>query len=268
MVLSLKICNSFISGWGMTSPSGIAKTIEELGTEITLCRETCEGVKRLQGEGYYPRVFFLEPEGSPRVNVVIVGENPGNCGRLEREFYKALAERREDKIATFEDCQRVWRSIAEHEYFQRPKHLLKELFGKEVNGILWAEVAFCEKFDPAKKIPKETFEKCSDRFLVKILELLPGGGHVLCLGRTAFKYAKRLQKQNQWEDRWKVIRTYHPTGARAFANYFEEGKGKKVIERRLQEDIKTKFRKLESSQKSYMWKLKPPPKRRREQCRK
>lgn len=228
----------------------IVKTVEEMGTEIIRCGQKCKGVENNQDEGYYPRAFFLDTDYDSQVEVAIIGENPGNSSCLEREFYKALAERNEDKIVTFNDCQRVWRSIAkQHDYYLRPKHLLKEL-GLNLNGILWGEVVFCEKSSTTRKIPEETFEKCSTLFLSKIAKLLPERKYIVCLGTKAFEYVKNLPGR----DRWKVIMVYHPTGSRVFANYFEKERGKKVIERKLKKKILEDFKKLEVSQKSYMCK--------------
>jgi len=225
------------------------KIIEDLGTKIIQCREKCEGINNNQKEGYYPRAFFLDQEDDPQVEILIVGENPGNSNCLEREFYKTLAERNEDKIATFKDCQRVWRSIAkQHDYYQRPKHLLKEL-GLSLNGILWAEVVFCEKSPSSGKLP-ETFKTCSDRFLKEIVKLLPERKYLVCLGMTALKYVIKLTNSNQW----KVIGVYHPTGSRVFANYFEK-KGR-VTERKLKKKILKSFKELEDSHEPYVCKVK------------
>lgn len=233
--------------------SKIETAVKRLGTEIINCREKCDGVEDKQEAGYYPRAFFLDPEDAPRIEVAVIGENPGNSSCLEREFYKVLAERGETKFATFEDCQRVWRSIGmEHDYYQRPKHLLQEL-GLSLNGVLWAEVVFCEKSSSATTIPEKTFERCSRSFLARIGGLVSERRHVLCLGSTAFRYVRKLPRSH----RWKIIGVYHPTGSRVLANYFKKENGKKVSERKLKPEILEKFRNLETSQESYACRIKP-----------
>ncbi|MCK4243398.1 hypothetical protein KAX03_00810 [Candidatus Bathyarchaeota archaeon] len=234
----------------------IGDRIEDLGNRIVRCRERCEGVKNKQDEGYYPRVFFLDPEDASQVELVIVGKNPGKSTRLERKFYLTLAERNPDRIATFKDCQRVWRSIAdEHNYFLKPRHLLKEL-GLNLNGLLWAEVAFCEKSDSVGKVPEKTFRKCSNCFLTEILKLLSDRKYVVCLGEKAFQYVKNLPNSN----RLKVIRVHHPTGARIFANYFQKANKKeniRVTERKLKREILDRFRTIEDNNKPYKCIIKP-----------
>jgi hypothetical protein len=234
----------------VTNPSEeLIEIIEKLGTDIIQCNEKCEGVENNQKEGYYPRALFLEPKNATQVEVLLIGENPGNSSCLEREFYKVLAEKKDSELASFKDCQRIWRSIAkEHDYYQRPKHLLKEL-GLNFNGILWAEIVFCEK--SRSTIPKKTFKKCSSRFLTRITQLLSEGKYVVCLGNTAFQYVRNLPQSNQW----KVINVYHPTGSYIFANYFEKETNKTVTERRLRKKIFDEFKKIEESQKSYLIKI-------------
>ena len=222
----------------------LAETVENLGNKIIRCREKCTGVRNDQENGYYPRAFFLEPGDAQEIKVAIIGKNPGNATCLEREFYKAMAERNADNIATYKDCLRIWRSISEDAaYFRRPRHLLKEI-GLEASGILWAEIVFCEKSNP---IPKETFRKCRLRYLEKIAGLLQKGTYVICLGGRAYEHIKGLPES----DMWKIIGIYHPTGSRVFANYFEKEKGKKVTERKLKKEFCEEFRKLEEKYKSY-----------------
>jgi len=238
----------------MISPNKkLVRTIEELATRIIQCGEKCEGIENNQKEGYYPRAFFLDPESTPQIDVAIIGENPGNSSCLEREFYLALAERDASEFATFEDCWRVWKSIAkQHDYYQRPKHLLKEL-GLSLKGILWAEVVFCEKSPSIKRIPGKTFEKCFSRFLTEVAKLLLETKYVVCLGTTAFQYVKNLPHSDQW----KMISVYHPTGSRVFANYFKKEKGKKVTERKLRNKILKDFKQLENSHERYACKVRP-----------
>ena len=205
---------------------GTSDLIDRIGTEIIRCDEKCEGVICDQVKGYYPRVFFLYPNNSCEVNVVIVGKNPGSSPPLEREFYKALAEHRQDKIATYKDCLRVWNACTQIEYFQRPLHLLKEL-GLPQTGILWAEVVFCES--KSKRIPRAVLNRCRERFLGRILniEILAKGKHVLCLGKVALENVRELTDKMKM---WKIVGVYHPTGTRTFANYFDgKGEGKLTL---------------------------------------
>lgn len=226
--------------------------IEKLGNEIIQCDMKCRGVENNQSDGYYPRLFYLDPETASEIEILVVGENPGNSTLLEREFYKTLAERNNVRITTFKDCQRVWRTIIkEHDYYRRPKHLLKQL-GLNPKGILFAEVAFCEKIDPTKSIPKETFKHCCNRFLSKIIALVPEQKYILCLGAKAFKYTIELPGRSER----KLIVAYHPTGSWKFANYFEKGEAKKVTERSLKKEIIAEFKERESSKKTYVFKIK------------
>jgi len=225
--------------------------IEDLGNRIIRCQEKCDGVENNQEKGYYPRAFFLEPENANQVQVAVIGENPGNSSCLEREFYKALAERNDSGHATFGDCQRVWRSIAEqHDYYKRSRHLLQEL-GLDLNGLLWTEIVFCEKSLSARRIPRETYDTCVSRFLKEIVKLVPKRKHVVCLGKSAFEYVRTLSER----DIWKVIGVDHPTGSFVFANYFKKESGKKVTERKLKQRLGSKFSQLEKSQETYIWNM-------------
>jgi len=229
----------------------IFEVIEKLGNEIVQCKAKCKGIENNQRDGYYPRIFFLDPENASEIEVLVVGENPGNSAFLEREFYKVLSERNRAKVAMFKDCRRVWRTIVkEHDYYLRPKHLLKQL-GLNPKGTLFAEVVFCEKSHSTGRIPNKTFEKCCNRFLRKIVKLVPEKKYILCLGTNAFVYTRNMPESAHK----KLIAAYHPTGSRIFANYFEKEKGKKIIGRRLKRKILTDFRALEASNKPYMCKI-------------
>lgn len=92
--------------------SKVIDPIERIGTRIISCDKHCQGVLCSQIDGDYPRAFFLDPRGSPEVEVLIVGKNPGRATPLEKEFYKVLGEKNEDKKATYKDCETVWRAIA------------------------------------------------------------------------------------------------------------------------------------------------------------
>jgi uracil-DNA glycosylase len=182
--------------------------IERIGTRIVSCSRHCPGIECRQSNGYYPRAFFLDPSDSPDVKVLIVGENPGRSSPLEREFYKVLGGRHHDKLATYEDCQIVWRAIADaHAYFRRPRYLVKEL-GLGENGLLWAEAVFCEKSRKTRGIPEQTLNDCRERFLRQIIEtVVPPGKHIVCLGREAYGSVEKLVDRC---NKWKVIGVHHP----------------------------------------------------------
>jgi uracil-DNA glycosylase len=245
----------------------IIEIVEDLGTEIIKCRKKCKGVKRCQDKGYYPQPFFLDSEDTTQIDVLIVGENPGNSSCIERAFYKTLVERSEGKLLTFKDCQMVWRSIAqEHKYYQLPKHLLREL-GLDDKRVLWAELVACEKLKPTKEskpvkqIPPTTFENCKKRSFMQLLEKLgkwlPPKTYVLCLGKIAFQQVSKLQEYNHW----KIIGVYHPTGSRLFGRYFQKDRDKRIPEQKLNEEIKSAFEKQESTGQSYVWFAEQPQER-------
>lgn len=234
----------------MSYPEKIISPVERIGTRIISCDRDCQGVVCRQSDGYYPRAFFLDPVDSPKVEVAIVGKNPGRSSPLEREFYKVLGEKHQDKKATYEDCQTVWRAIARaNQYFLRPKHLIKEL-GLDENGLLWAEAVFCEKSPKVRKIPRQTFEDCRELFLREIIEnLVPAGKHVVCLGREAFQSVQELVGER---NRWKVVGVHHPTGRSSFVNYFAKER-KKLTDRPLKGSVKGDFRKREEQTAYLHW---------------
>lgn len=239
----------------------IIEIIEDLGTEMIKCRQKCKGVKRCQDEGYYPQPFFLDSEDTKHIDVIIVGENPGNSSCIEREFFKALATRSKDKkIATFNDCQRIWRSSAqEHDYYQRPKHLLEQL-GLDCKGILWAEIVACEKLKstkeskPIREIPDATFKNCSNHSFAELLRRLETHlsekTYFLCLGKIAFWHVSKLPEAN----RWRIVGVYHPTGSRRFGEYFIKDKDKdtRIVEQKLDNEKWMSLRKkIKNSDKPF-----------------
>jgi hypothetical protein len=232
----------------------VADVVEQIGRRIVGCDKDCKGVLCDQISGDYPRAFFLDRSDSPEVEVLIVGKNPGRATPLEKEFYKVLREKNNDKRATYEDCETVWRAIARaNQYFQRPKHLVKEL-GLNENCLLWAEAVFCEKSPKMQKITKQTFEDCREQFLREIVEtLVPAGKHIVCLGVEAFQSVKELVGQ---DNRWKIIGVHHPTGRSNFANYFAKERAK-LVDRPLKDRVKEDFRKLEEQTTYLRWF--PPP---------
>jgi hypothetical protein len=228
-------------------------SIEKIGYEIINCRESCKGLRNNQDEGYYPRSFFLEPQNATTIKAVVVGLNPGYCGRLEREFYKFAAEMNAEKglkkHAIYEDCTRIWRAVSEGNhtrYFHYPRHFLEEvgvLKNKPPNNsILWTEVAFCEN---DQEEGKKDYRKCSSKFLKRIFDLekfgyLKEGTCVLCLGEEAFNLVCKIDNSKKL----KVVGIYHPTGARIFANYFEKSDAKKnakIDERKIDEHVRKEF---------------------------
>jgi uracil-DNA glycosylase len=235
--------------------SKVTNVIEQIGTRIVSCNKQCDGIECRQKEGYYPRLFFLEPNNSPEVEILIVGENPGSSSRLEREFYKVLGEQHQNKLATYEDCQIVWRAIAhEHPYYQRPKDLVKKL-GLGEKGLLWAETVFCEKSRKTRGIPEQTLNSCREQFLRQIIEtVVPPGKHIICLGREAYGSVEKLVDHQR--TRWKVIGVHHPTGRSGFPNYFVR-KRKRLTDRPIKDRVKHKFRKLEE-QATYLQWFRPP----------
>jgi len=223
----------------------INEKIEDLGTRIINCDEKCDGVYSKNDDrknGRYPACPFLDPKGATKIDVLILGINPGPSSNLQMEFYKALAERNAENIATYKDWRRIMDALDKDiEYFKRPRHLLDELkiIKKDnTNGILWAEIFYCEK---KNGIPKETFEKCSkkcSKYLNEILELVPKGKHILCLGDTAFERIKTYVKNG---NKWKVIGIDHPTRRYStFFKYFEEKEDKdeeKLQDRKIRSEF-------------------------------
>jgi uracil-DNA glycosylase len=232
----------------------ITDQVEQIGSRIISCDKHCQGVLCSQIDGDYPRAFFLDPRGSPEVEVLIVGKNPGQASPLEKEFYKVLGEKNDDNRASYVDCETVWRAIARvHQYFLRPKHLVDQL-GLDEKGLLWAEAVFCEKSSTTLGIPAQTFENCRERYLQEIIEtLVPAGKHIVCLGGEAFMSVKRAVGQH---NRWKVIGVHHPTGRSSFAKYFAK-EGKKLADRPLKRRVREDFLKLEK-QSIYVHWFKPP----------
>lgn len=245
--------------------SKVIAAIERLGSDIVKCNRVCQGVKRDQDQGYYPRAFFLDPDDSSEVEVAVVGRNPGFSTALEREFYRSLARQYENKRATYTDCAIVWQAIAhDHQYFLRPRHFLKELgLATDTTGFLWAEAVFCESAprvveggSPSVRIPKATFEECS-KFLQRMLfddGLVPKGRPVLCLGNEALQDVRGLVGD---QNLWKVIQIHHPTGSRTFANYFTKKAKRRLIDRPIKRHLMEDFQMRVGEDQRYICKFEP-----------
>lgn len=203
-----------------------------------------EGTReRLLSKSFLPRT-----KDASNIEVAVVGKNPGYSTFLERTFYRYLAG--ENRKCTFKDCQIVWRSIAaDHDYYERPRNLLRKL-GVNLSGVLWAEAVFCEKDKSSSKrnFPPETFEKCSQNFLKYIIQLVPEGKYIVCLGQEAFEWVGKIE--SSMNNPHKVISVYHPTGNYPrFSKYFEKYEGNGF---ELKKGIREEFDKLKGSKKSFI----------------
>ena len=225
----------------------LAEKIEAIGRDIIQCtdgkRKMCTGARNDQTNGYYPRSFFLEPPDASKIEVAVVGLNPGKASELEKEFYKISAKRNGEEMASYDDCANAWRAVAkEAPYHKRTRHLFDVLgLEKEKDGILWAEVAFCEG-----KLTGDAFDHCVKKFLEReVSELLPENIYVLCLGKKAYHYVTSLPRR--LKDCWKIFGVYHPTGSRgkaSFSSYFAPRKDASLDSRALKPEIGKSFKKV------------------------
>lgn len=222
-----------------SSPSELWKSIENLGNEIIRCKETkCKGIRRIQEQGIYPRAFFLEPRNAYPLEMAIIGRNPGKPEPGEPEKYIAAAKQRGGKYASYKDCQQIWEEISKkNPYFKKTRKLLQGL-GLSMNGILWSEAVFCEG-----SVSDPTFDICSEKFLRRIIRLVPEEKYLICLSEDAYDCVGKLLSHN---NRHKVIRVYHPRNP-LFWKYLEEADSQKP----KLEKIRKELAELNSTQKSY-----------------
>jgi len=229
----------------------LAKKIEAIGRDIIQCtdgqRKMCTGARNDQTNGYYPRSFFLEWPDASKVEVTVVGPNPGNASELEKEFYKLSARCNHKGMATYDDCARAWRAVArEGNYHKRIRHLLDEVgLKKEKRGILWTELAFCE----GKNLSKKTLEHCCENFFEeRISKLLLEGTYVFCVGKDPFNYVKDLPMEKVPQKKgWKIVGFYHPTpawGKPRFPSYFVREKDVRLDSCELKPEIRKSFEKV------------------------
>ena len=198
----------------------------------------CEGINRCQEQGIYPRTFFLEPRNAYSVEAAIIGRNPGKPERGEPEKYLAAAKQRGSKYASYKDCQQIWEDISsKNPYFEKTRKLLQGL-GTGVNGILWSEAVFCEG-----PVNDPTFDVCSEKFLKRIIRLVPEEKYLICLSEDAYYCVEKLLSHN---NRHKVIGVYHPRNP-LFWKYLEEADNQKPKLEKIQNELAE----LNSTQKYY-----------------
>lgn len=197
--------------------SSLQEAIDQLGTELVMCVDSCARIWQDQSKGILPRSLFLErPEATGR-GCLAVGLNPGTSSARERAFY-LNSEITYDRVKAFRT------SIANIPYLARARSIIDQL---GLSGpIIWSNLAKCENESGRKGLPPlQTLRHCTRRFLIRELAATPADWAVLGIGWEAYRALAYLVRERA------VIGIPHPTGGyRDFRKMLEKG--------RLREEIK------------------------------
>lgn len=190
----------------------LTESIQQIGTELVQCTQTCAGVARNQAEGIIPRCLVLENPDATGKGCLVSGINPGRSGEKERATYRTSG-------SSYEVFLKYWDvKIKDVPYYQHLRKLIKGL--KLTGPVIWSDLAKCENAPSVKGlIPLQTLRSCSGRFLHRELKATPSDWPILGVGAEAYKALAYLEPNRT------VIGVPHPTGSRGqyFALFDEHG---------------------------------------------
>jgi len=171
--------------------------VYKIGEEITKCDWQCEGMCKNRAAGILPRGLYLETRSGSK-SVIILGLNPGPADDEERKYFQEFGDSYYHKEKYFFD-----------RYFNLPFYKYSREFADAIGydgDILWTELVKCESLQGSKKIPKNTIQFCTKKFLLKELASM-SKIPIIALGNDAYYFCV-----NEAPDRF-VIGVPHPTGA-------------------------------------------------------
>ena len=182
----------------------LAREIDNIGEQLVMCSQPCEGIARDQASGILPRCLFLQfTDLIPHNGCAIIGINPGRTDeRDEKPYYKAHG-------ATYSSVRHYFaEEIIKKPYYVRLSKLADAM--GHGDAILWTELAKCENSREYQGLllPLETFRSCSGRYLSRELEHVPTHWPLVGVGNEAYKALAYLHPLRP------VLGVPHPTGAR------------------------------------------------------
>ena len=211
-----------------------------LGKAITACavRASCPGVRNQMVRndvtgGTPPRGLFIRPSHlrAEDVKLVLLGQNPGRASGFERALNRTFAE--SDRERLFERIHESWfDGLSDIEYALKLDRLATELLSQETtNGVILAEVAFCESLPGVNFPGRDTLAFCSSQFLDRLAHELPAGTPWVCIGAPARDWMQGPGNEGRF--RWAWVE--HVTGSwGTYRSMFDES-------RRLRRDVRAQW---------------------------
>jgi len=219
-------------------------TVDKMGQQLVSCNKNCEGITNDKNGGVPPRCLLLENLGNKnKLDVIVVGINPGQAKNHEKEFYLDNTPIKYDVIkrAFYDEIKEGYKKIKNLAYFERTRQFInqvkKELDISGSPSILWTDLCKCENRKKNIRPPLQTFRTCIKRFFERELKEFPDIP-ILALGNQAFQAVSY-----RFPDRF-VIGIPHPSGSRNFRELFVKGKLKEKYKKVLRKTKKHECIKL------------------------
>ncbi len=187
--------------------NGLQEDINAIGKEMVKCQEICQGIRRDQACGFFPRGLYLETDHREENErgVVVIGINPGRSQRPERDYYI--------ENGNYAGIVNYWQEhLAENNfYFQEMRDFVNAL--GRLGPILWTEIIKCETASDINTpdIPLQTYRTCIENYLRNEINHVPDNWLIITAGALAYNAAAL-----SFPDR-KILGAPHP---RAWGNYF------------------------------------------------
>lgn len=159
----------------------IKEHIEEIGKRMIENHPRYSDVIYDLENGYVPRCLIYEEESRSSSNKgsVMVGINPGNSSKQERNFYIK-------QNSTYEATLEYWKNnLTDHKYYKQGRSLIND-FGRS-GPILWTELVKCESRNGVNKLLVQTIRDSIHRFLFKELKVIPKDWPLIASGQRVFE---------------------------------------------------------------------------------
>jgi len=172
--------------------------LRELEKELIKCTQKCDGINNNPKLGIIPRCLVLEKRKGKN-NCIVVGLNPGKCGRREREYFLNTGIKHSSFSKYFFES-----NLNNKPYFKRTRDLITVL-GFD-GDILWTDLVKCEGLDKNGIPPIQTLRVCINRFLRKEVDIFKCST-IFALGNVAFDFCA-LSFPNHF-----IVGLPHPSGS-------------------------------------------------------
>ena len=176
----------------------LRKNIYKIAEETIHCDLKCEGVSADINNGILPRGLYFEERNANKDGCAIIGMNPGKACVAEQQKYNAKT--------TYQEMDNLWNSrIKGFSYFRRAVKIVDNL---GISGsIIWTDHVKCPSEKGTRDIPDQTYQACTDKFLTRELDLVPGNWPIIALSRDSFNRMSAIISNRL------VIGIYHPAPA-------------------------------------------------------
>jgi len=206
----------------MDTINRLNEKINNIGCQMVKCTKNCAGIAKPGENDIIPMCLYLEDtKDNSTTGTIIVGINPGNATKKEREYYYKHGH-------NYENVVNYWKKYVQckHQYYKKLRAFVN---GLGFNGhILWTELVKCAN-DKNEQPPLQTFRTCCSEYLNEEIKAVPGDWPIIGAGRKAYEVLTFLYPKRT------IIGVPHPTGS---WGYFEKlFKGKSVKPEMLKPEL-------------------------------